>query len=309
MKSKITKVQWNKYILDLYFGTNNPLENCINRAYRDFNRTLHGFTSLKHNEEITINVKKHLFSEFEKVKTISIKTQMDFDAWHKNQCEILNDLYAKNNYYSFHIGQAQKWLNMIFKYIFSYGNKYLNGYDKIYQFCHVPLDNILINELKTFDPPKLATSWSRINKYETYIEYQDWFRRKFNDLPLDVEFKLWLGEGRKKMYEAKVIGLGDYYKNGDERIEFHIRKKDNLDFPHEYNKRLNMKMMFKNDLYYGGIRSTEGNDYIWICPDLKDKNKKLIKLSDIIKKYGLVKNQSINLEIVLKDDIEVKVIY
>lgn len=111
------------------------------------------------------------------------------------------------------------------------------------------------------------------------------------------------------MYVAKVIGLGDYYQNGDERIEFHIRKKDNLDFPHEYNKRLDIKITFKHDSYYGGTRSTEQNDYIWICPNLKDKNKKSIKLSDIIKKYGLIKNQSINLEVILKDDIEIKVTY
>jgi hypothetical protein len=52
----------------------------------------------------------------------------------------------------------------------------------------------LIEELKAFNPPKLKTSWSRINNYETYLAYQNWFRSKFTDLPLDVEFKLWLGE-------------------------------------------------------------------------------------------------------------------
>ena len=198
MKSQITREQWDKYILDLFFGTTNntedALNNCINRAYRDFNRTLHGFGSHDNNEKTTTDVKKYLFDEFEKIKTINIKTQVDFDNWHTSQCLMLKALYSENNYFSFNIGQAQKWINMIFKYIFSYGNKYLNGYDEIYQFCHVPLDNILIDELKKFHPPKLKTSWSRINDYETYIEYQNWFRGKFDNLPLDVEFKLWLGE-------------------------------------------------------------------------------------------------------------------
>ena len=195
MKSKITKEQWDKYILDLFFGTNEPLENCINKAYRDFNRTLHGFGSIENNEKITTDVKKYLFDEFQNVKTLNIKTQKDFDIWHFKQCEILNKFYSENNYHSFHIGQAQKWINMTFKYVYSYGDKYLDGYDELYQFCHVPLDNILIKELKTFNPPKLKTSWSRISNYEIYLEYQDWFRDKFTDLPLDVEFKLWLGEG------------------------------------------------------------------------------------------------------------------
>ena len=193
LKSKITREQWGKYILDLFFGKNKPLENCINRAYRDFNRTLHGFASLSNNEIITDETKKYLFDEFEKVKTLNINTQEKFDTWHKYQCSKLKQLYFEKGYSQFYIGQAQKWINMIFKYIFSYGQKYLPEYENIYQFCHVPLDNILINELKSYNPPKLQTSWSRINNYETYLEYQNWFRNTFEDLPLDVEFELWLG--------------------------------------------------------------------------------------------------------------------
>lgn len=194
MKSQITREQWDKYILDLFFGTNKPLKNCINRAYRDFNRTLHGFGSLLNNEKVTKEVKEYLFNEFEKLKSKKISTQEDFDSWHENQCTALNTLYVERNYNSFYIGQAQKWINMTFKYIFSYGNKYLDGYDNIYQFCHVPLDNILIDQLKMYNPPKLKTSWSRINNYKTYLSYQNWFRGKFDNLPLDIEFKLWLGD-------------------------------------------------------------------------------------------------------------------
>lgn len=193
MQSKITKEEWEKYILVLFFGMGTQfLENCISRAYRDFNRTLHGFGSISNNEQITIEAKKYLSLEFEGVKTANIKTQEDFDVWHKNLSENLKSIYGKHNYKSFYIGQAQKWINMTFKYIFSYGNKYLNGYDEIYQFCHVPLDNILINELKNFKPPTLKTTWSRIDNYKIYFEYQIWFRNEFDDLPLDVEFKLWL---------------------------------------------------------------------------------------------------------------------
>ena len=42
---------------------NKALENCINRAYRDFNRTLHGFGSIENNEKITIDVKKQVVEE------------------------------------------------------------------------------------------------------------------------------------------------------------------------------------------------------------------------------------------------------
>ena len=111
------------------------------------------------------------------------------------------------------------------------------------------------------------------------------------------------------MYEAKVRGLSTLYANGDERIEFHITKEKNKTFPHEYNKRLDVLLIFENDIYKAGIRSTEKCEYIWICPDLKDQNDKSIKLSDIIKKYGLNKNQTIFLDFVSKDVLKIKVIY
>lgn len=208
MKSQITREQWIKYIFTIntkfnnlkynsnhfkeqqifqsYFGNYKPLVNCINRAYRDFNRTLHGYGSLPNKEEITKKIKFILKNEFEEMKNKNINTQKKFDSWHQNTCLLLIEFYKQNNFKSFHIGQAQKWINMTFKYIYSHGDIYLNGYDELYQFCHVPLDNILIKELKTFNPPKLKTSWSRINNYKIYLEYQNWFRNKFTDLPLKL---------------------------------------------------------------------------------------------------------------------------
>ena len=209
MISQITREQWVKYIFAIntkfknltynsndfqekqifksYFGNNEPLVNCINRAYRDFNRTLHGYGSIINKEETTRKIKFILKNEFEEIKNRDINSQDKFDIWHQNICLLLIEFYKQNNFKSFHIGQAQKWINMIFKYIFSYGNKYLYGYDNFHQFCHVPLDKILIKELKIYTPPKLETAWSRINNYNIYLEYQNWFRKKFTNSPLDVE--------------------------------------------------------------------------------------------------------------------------
>ena len=192
MKTHITKKEWHEYVLNLYFGGNEPLKNCINRAYRDFNRTMHGLSSMKNGKNLTTQAKEYLFNEFTKIKDLDIKTQNDFDNWHKDRCIGLSDLYKDENFSLFHIWQSQKWINMIFKYIFAYGSDYIKGYDKLYNFLHVPLDNILIDELKKYNPPKLEKSWSRIGDYSTYLEYQKWFRNKFHDeTPLDVEFRLW----------------------------------------------------------------------------------------------------------------------
>ena len=194
MKSEITRDEWEKYILDLFFGNNEALLNCINRAYRDFNRTLHGYGSLANNEEITRKIKFILKNEFKEVKNKNIDNQNKFDEWHQSLCNLLIEFYNQNNYKKFYIGQAQKWINMTFKYIFAYGNKYINGYDFLYQYCHVPIDNILIEELKPHNPPKLLTAWSRIDNYAVYLKYQQWFHKEFKKIPLDIEFKLWKGE-------------------------------------------------------------------------------------------------------------------
>jgi len=110
------------------------------------------------------------------------------------------------------------------------------------------------------------------------------------------------------MFEATVRGLSNRYKNGDERIEFHLSKEKNKSFPHEYNKRLDALLILKDDMYKAGIRSTKDCEYIWICPDLRDQNNKKIRLSDLAKKCGLVKNQIIFLDISIKNTIEIKIL-
>jgi len=43
MKSGLTRHDWEEYLIRLYFGNKSDLIIlCINRAYRDLNRTLHG---------------------------------------------------------------------------------------------------------------------------------------------------------------------------------------------------------------------------------------------------------------------------
>ena len=44
----------------------------------------------------------------------------------------------------------------------------------------------------------MSKPWSKLNDYNEYLKYQDWFRNKYkNEIPLDAEFHLWLEEARK----------------------------------------------------------------------------------------------------------------
>jgi hypothetical protein len=74
-----------------------------------------------------------------------------------------------------------------------------------YAFCHVPIDSYIIAGLKTNlvsggmnqidtsfgqSTQKIAT-WSKIDDYSAYLDFQKSFREKCHEIPLDYEFHLW----------------------------------------------------------------------------------------------------------------------
>jgi hypothetical protein len=92
------------------------------------------------------------------------------------------------------VGQAQKWVNMTFKYIFTLGEQRLLGFQPFYSQCHIPLDKILIAQLTKYGFPTLKSAWSRIDDYNEYLGLQNWVRERFSLAPMDVEFYLWMGK-------------------------------------------------------------------------------------------------------------------
>jgi hypothetical protein len=86
--------------------------------------------------------------------------------------------------------QAQKWLNMSFKYIYALR---LRGFGRLYDLCHVPLDRILIEALGGYGFRPLPCAWSRLNDYDIYLDRQRRVRSRFQLAPLDVEFRLFMG--------------------------------------------------------------------------------------------------------------------
>jgi hypothetical protein len=194
--SLISRTDYENYLIYLYFGSRSDLLTaCINRAYRDFNRTLHGFGGLENASDIYKLAVNTLASSLESLKSIAAgEISADiFDDWHKTTCESLISVFGSNDYHLF-VGQAQKWVNMTLKYIFTVGEQRIAGFEPVYPYCHVPLDNILLEQLQQYDFPALNCAWSRLDNYGAYLEKQKWVRQRFSLLPMDVEFKLWLGQ-------------------------------------------------------------------------------------------------------------------
>lgn len=185
-----TRQDQEDFLIRLYFGVKSDyLEMCIDRAYLDFNRTLHG---IRNHQEIYKSAKMLLTESIRMLSKNKSDSSTAFDEWHKKLCITLCKHYADNGFVNYHIGQAQKWVNMALKYVFTMGEKRLPNYSYVYGFCHIPIDNIIINKLAAFHPPRLTCAWSRIDNYDEYMAFQNWVRTCFNgSTPLAVEFYLW----------------------------------------------------------------------------------------------------------------------
>lgn len=196
-RSKLTRTDYENYLVYLYFGSDQDLlKVCINRAYRDFNRTMHGFGKFEKAGQLYDEAVIFLKESLDSLKSLASMNSMTaeiFDNWHKTTCEKIISLFDEKGFHLF-VGQAQKWVNMTLKYIFTIGEQRIEGFSFAYPFCHVPLDNILLEQLKRYDFPALKCAWSRHDNYDEYLQRQNWFRQKFTLAPMDVEFMLWLGQ-------------------------------------------------------------------------------------------------------------------
>ena len=161
----------------------------MDKAYRDLMRTIRGFSNNPEHDIILRNARQTLYTSISAILSAEINPQTEFDELHETACYNLMSSFGEQ---AFTVGQAQKWINMTFKYL------HLLDYpevQKVYEYCHIPIDSYM---LSITDYPMNKT-WSKLNNYREYLEYQNWFRDKYsNDIPLDKEFYLWLEVAKMK---------------------------------------------------------------------------------------------------------------
>ena len=69
-KSILTRDDYEAYLIRLYFGKRDSyLLDCMQRAYRDFNRTLHGLRALESRQELHTHAQLHLLKFFDNLET------------------------------------------------------------------------------------------------------------------------------------------------------------------------------------------------------------------------------------------------
>lgn len=160
----------------------------ITKAYRDLMRTITGFRYNPNRFNIRSRAEKIIYQFVVEITNTKNLSQDMFDSRHRIVCYQLVDSFADQ---IFTIGQAQKWINMTFKYL---NLLYYEPIDGVYEFCHVPIDNYILN----ITHQKISKPWSRLDDYEEYLSFQKWFRKEYHQIPLDEEFELWLKEKEKQ---------------------------------------------------------------------------------------------------------------
>ena len=158
-------------------------ETASNRAYSDMaRRTL----QVEADDEAKLALKKegtiYLEKRIDELKKVKID-QTEFDNWHRNTCLGIRNIYDG---YTFHYGQAQKWLNMLLKYLYAYDvEDYRDLFsDELIKVLHMPIDSKIIRALQEFEIVNQNGTWSRWGE-DDYIEYQKMARQVLSDWPFD----------------------------------------------------------------------------------------------------------------------------
>ena len=122
-----------------------------------------------------------------------------FDRWHENACMLFLQLLADNGYSSATYGQAQKVINMAFKYLYCLEGA--DNYSHVFEQCHMPLDSYILGYLREECAWKVDTilasdKWSKLNK-EDYLRITTAVFAKCSEMqgdlhyPLFAEFYIW----------------------------------------------------------------------------------------------------------------------
>lgn len=170
------------------------IRNSVKRAYRDFCRTLRGFGSVKNNTVVKDKAENLLCSELRIFLTVGTS---HFNEWHKNLMQKLIESFQDQR---LTLGQAQKWINMSFKYLYCFTAYNLHGISKRqFEQCHTPIDNyVLNNAFKWYGIRPLPIAWSKLNDYDLYINYQMDLKLVADNkgiTQLELDFELWQRNG------------------------------------------------------------------------------------------------------------------
>ena len=163
----------------------------VDQAYLDMCRTMKDVSTTK--DAMLEKATSQLIEYFD---NDMIEEESIFDGWHNETVNAVIETYGKGK---MTIGQAQKIINMSFKYLlcFRYFREKRSDY---FDYCHMPLDSVTLNWYKKEISNKVPGSWSKLNKTNDYEKIVKGIRaKKEGKKLLELDFEVW---GRQKEKDA-----------------------------------------------------------------------------------------------------------
>lgn len=177
-----------------FFGSGvDPYEISSKKAYRDLCRTLRFFggSGQIYREKVDQLLKERISLEL----VGRLFTQKQYDDWHRSLCMDILKVYQQGEI-EFHIGQAQKWINMMLKYLYIYGGVDI---ETVMPVLHVPLDHYVFDVARrTLSIEPLCYVWSKVDDYDSYLAYQSLIRARIKCTPFRWELSNWLEEAKSR---------------------------------------------------------------------------------------------------------------
>jgi len=192
---KPTRKDYEEFLVQVVYGPcTDYLAACIDGAYRDFCRTMHGFGKLPEKQTVRSEATQEMNRQFQALPAARVQTQEAFDDWHGKFSVAVTNIFGRASFRVF-AGQMQKWINMSFKNIYVCGEARVAGFEPLYRLCHIPIDNIVLDQLEDAGLDRPNEAWSRW-AYDQYIDFQRRIRDWCGNQPLlNLEHHLWI-EGR-----------------------------------------------------------------------------------------------------------------
>ena len=183
MPENKTTLQVNKYADRFLMAEVKNFEGAAHKAYADMaRRTLRIKEDSKERKVLKEQATKILRQAVEKLK----KDSSDFPKWHEKSCNALIACYGGQLSY----GQAQKWLNMLLKYLYVYDVK---GYETLFSSregiaaLDMPVDSKVIEALhRKYNVKRPTAGWSVWDR-NTYRAYQAAARSALQKNASDIE--------------------------------------------------------------------------------------------------------------------------
>jgi hypothetical protein len=194
-----SKEDYEEFLIQVVYGPcTDYLKACIKGAYLDVCRTMRGFAKLPKKETAKNCAMEALSKRLKELRDDeNVHDRKTFDIWHKSVSDQIVEIVKKESGFEIAAGQTQKWINMALKNIFVCGERRIPGFSHLYEQCHMPIDNIILGELKKKGVRRPVAEWSKW-KYDEYYLFQEDLRVTFSGRPLlDAEHLLWLA-GRNR---------------------------------------------------------------------------------------------------------------